>query len=230
MLYQLQLKHWKIMPRQKVTDPEQIEALDHLTDIDHFEYISDIPESAFDESLRELQDVINFIFSKVSPDWLAIECNRNNIFITDKKRGAEYIFSKWSTTPTKAPDSVTKAKDEFELQRIYAQKQRELSKPKVFRGQWYFHPELEYHRYNLDFVEGGSVHCGLNSGEDNVPYISDYGGDSQKNWLIGRGEFIFSRPAVAMMHPNFDLEKGTEILSIIHDHYRLKAREKVYMK
>jgi hypothetical protein len=32
-----------------------------------------------------------------------------------------------------------------------------------------------------------------------------------------------------MLDPNFNLEKGTEVLDIIHDHYRLKAREKGYI-
>ena len=63
------------------------------------------------------------------------------------------------------------------------------------------------------------------SGEDCVP--ARFNGDVEFNdtfALIGLGEFVWSRPAVAALDPDNDLEKGSEILSIIHDHYRMKAR------
>ena len=215
--------------RKKITEPEHIEALDQLTDEDAFGLHSERKDSDFDESCREVQDVINLVFSTIAPKWLTIECNRHSIFITDRRRGVEFIYSKYAVTPTVAADSITRARDEFEVQKLVAKRRRKLSKPKVRRGDWYHYPELQYYRYNLDFADGGTVPCGLPSGEDCVPAIGNYGDENnQVNLNIGLGEFIWSRPAVAMLDPNFNLEKGTEVLSIIHDHYRLKAREKGY--
>ena len=213
--------------RIKVTDPETIKDIDDKIDTDYWELKSDNKENLFSESSRQVQDVFNLVFAKVSPDWLSIDCNRNSIIIEDKKRGVEYIYNRYLVTPIIKPDSVARCRNEFEVQKLIAQKRQKLTKKvKVNKGDWWFYPELKYNRLNLEFSEGGSVHCGLPSGEDCVP--AKLNGD--QNCLIGLGEFICSRPAVAMMHPEFDLEKGTEILSIIHDHYRLQAREKAYLR
>jgi hypothetical protein len=214
------------MPKEIITDPVTVELLDQMMDEDELELRSDKKENSFDVSSREVEDLINHIFASIAPDWLSIDCNRKQILITDRKRGIEYVYSKWAVTPIVAPDSLTRGRDEFEVQKIIAQKRKELGK-KIFvrRGKWTFEPELEYNRLNLTFEEGGSVPCGLPSGEDCVP--ARFNGDVEFNdtfALIGLGEFVWSRPAVAALDPDNDLEKGSEILSIIHDHYRMKAR------
>tara|TARA_A100000172_G_scaffold54239_1_gene34496 strand:- start:449 stop:793 length:345 start_codon:yes stop_codon:yes gene_type:complete len=94
----------------------------------------------------------------------------------------------------------------------------------IRRGEWYQLPDQVFDRYTMHFEKGGVVPCGLQSGEDNIPYYND-----GTPAIVGLGEYIWSRPAICALAPNYELEHGVKILHHIHETLRLKAgRDEAY--
>lgn len=211
--------------KEKILDPELVAALDSMIDEDKLKLSSEREMTDFERSEYELGDFINLVINPLLPDWLTINYNKKCFQICDKRRGIEYTYVKWQITPIVSPDSLTRCKDDFERKKLIAQKRQKLGKKtKIKRGEFFFYPQLEFNRLNMEFEEGGVVPCGLPNGADCVPAKL---GDTDA--LLGLGEFVWCRPAAAALDPNFDLEKGLEVLNQIHEEYRLKARKEGYL-
>ena len=204
-------------------DPIESEILDLQFDQDEYgwgekkQFISPV-----DASMNRIEELINQILAPLLPDSMEITMTPDRLFIADYEHGVErtYILSKY--VPTNVAHSMTTAKKVFDQLTTEADRKRIEEKTIVRRGEWWKMPNAKYNRYGMIFRNGGTVPCGLEDGTDNIPALE---------FLIGRGEYVWSRPAIAALDKDFDLEKGTEILDLIHERLRLKAgRSEAYRR
>ena len=220
-------------------DAFESEILDKLHDEDARGLASGVGYSAYDygvlepvelttpiqASQYELEEFFNQILGPICPKHVEIFMDRAGLWIIDKKHNIERYYSLQTVEPTTRKDSITKIDAEFMQLREDAKKAINEIK-EVRRGEWYKLPGSKYDRYQLLFEAGGTVPCGLPDGTDCVPaHFND------RDFLIGQGEYLFSRPAVAAMSDSFDLIEGTKILHHIHEQLRLRrGREEAHRR
>ena len=207
--------------------PEEHEILDIQHDNDEYgwasekEYITPI-----EASLYKIGELLNQVLAPLLPDDMEITVNRNGITIVDHEHCIERYYNLYKTEPTTAEYSITNAMNQFELLVAEAQRKMIEEKTVLTRGEWHQIPDQKYNRYNMLFKNGGTVPCGLQDGRDNIPAIVN-----TEDVLLGLGEYVWSRPAIAALDKDYDLVKGTEILDLIHDKLRLKAgRDEAYRR
>jgi hypothetical protein len=207
--------------------PIESEILDIQFDRDEYGWSSkDKFISPEDASMNRIEELLNQVLAPLLPDNIEITMTRSQLFIADHENGVERVFTLQRCEPTYATQSMTTAKNKFEFLVAEAERKRISEKTIVSRGEWFQMPDAKYNRYSMVFRNGGTVPCGLQDGTDNVP-SHNRGLDC----LIGLGEYVWSRPAIAALDKDFDLEKGTEILDLIHERLRLKAgRSEAYRR
>ena len=176
-------------------------------------------------SQYELEEFFNQILGPICPAHVKIFMDRAGLWIIDKKHNIERYYALQTVEPTTRKDSITKIDAEFMQLREDAKKAINEIK-EVRRGEWYKLPGSKYDRYQLLFEAGGTVPCGLPDGTDCVP-----ANFNDLDCLIGQGEYLFSRPAVAALSDSFDLIEGTRILHYIHEQLRLRrGREEAHRR
>ena len=199
--------------------PLESEILDLQFDVDAYGWADDEKlVSPVDASMNRIEELLNQVLAPLLPDNIEITMTQTQLHIVDQKHGVERTYNLCKVEPTNSKYSMTEGRNQFEILHAEAERKRIEEKTVVSRGEWYQIPNQPFNRYNLLFRNGGTVPCGLQDGRDNIP--SYYRGT---NCLVGLGEYIFSRPAVAAMDKDFNLERGTEILDLIHERLRLKA-------
>ena len=198
--------------------PLESEILDNQFDNDAYGWASEEEYlSPIEASLVRLEELMNQVLAPLLPDDLEIFMNRFGLRVIDHKHGVERYFDLRTVDPIGAKYSMATAKNEFEFVKAEAEAKAINEKTVLRRGEWWQMPDAKYNRYQMVFEKGGTVPCGLQSGHDNIPaYL---GG---RDCLIGLGEYIWSRPAIAALSKTFDLQEGTEICHHMHEYYRLK--------
>ena len=219
--------------RNKIQNKYLIESLDKMADEDKFHlsdndpYEDGAPTTAWDISHQEINDVLNQVIRSVIPDWLTIQYNLKSIVIEDKRRGIETTYVSWQSGTSDRIGTMRHQQNIFNREKEIAQKDKKLDeKTEVRRGEWYDIPNSRYHRYNMCFREGGVVASGLSNGTDNVPCVID----EDDFAVLGAGEYVWSRLAVAALDQDFDIENGVRIMDHIHEYYRILGREMAYAR
>ena len=207
--------------------PEESEVLDNQFDEDAYgmnftsEYVTPLEASNI-----KIEEFFNQVIAPLLPKSLRIQIDRNSMMIFDYKHGIERRYTLTTTEPLNSEYSMHTAEDEFAFLVAEAEQQMMKKQTVLRRGEWYQLPDQTFDRYTMHFEKGGVVPCGLQNGDDNIPYFNN-----GTPAIIGLGEYIFSRPAISALAPNYDLEHGVKMIHHIHETLRLKsARSEAYRR
>jgi hypothetical protein len=201
------------------------EILDQQFDTDEYGYARpDKFVTPIEASLVRIEEFFNQVIAPLLPKTLRIQLDRNGLMIWDYEYGIERRYHLQQVDPLHSEYSMHTAEDQFAFLVAEAEAKAMKERTVIRRGEWYQLPDQVFDRYTMHFEKGGVVPCGLQSGEDNIPYYND-----GTPAIVGLGEYIWSRPAICALAPNYELEHGVKILHHIHETLRLKAgRDEAY--